>query len=257
MLSKTTFLIVPNQVIILGSFDRYLGCCGHVRREARGTMRYFLYISDAKVDMLLPQVPETHQQKVAAKLGFDIKLLSGSIATERTTLDTRVARLGAVEAYIRDTEAIGTPAETARWIAADIEVQLAHIREGAIMFVAATQDWLLALGGSAHHLIGSMQQDDVHVGYSFLPTLIDLLKRMDTKAHQYVLTLPDDAVRGYWTAGLGQGIGAWGAIIEAACRQVVSPPQRVTFLAKRLLSEQVPYGRRVVLATPLYVALQD
>jgi hypothetical protein len=40
-------------------------------------MKYYVYISDSKVDMLLPQVPGALKQTIAAKLGFDIKILSG------------------------------------------------------------------------------------------------------------------------------------------------------------------------------------
>lgn len=220
-------------------------------------MRYFTYISDAKVDMLLPQVPGTLRQRIAAKVGFDIKLLSGSIETERTSLDTRVARVEVVESYILETESIGTPGKPESWIRGDAEARVAHIGEGAIMFVAETPEWTLALGGSAHHLIGAVRRDDVKVGYSFLPRLIKLLQEMDAGAFQFVqLQLPDDAVPGYWTTGLGSGVDAWVALIREAFLQVKGPSQRITFLAKRLLSHQDP-GHIVTIATPLYVALED
>jgi hypothetical protein len=220
-------------------------------------MRYYMYISDAKVDMLLPQVPGAQRQQVAAKLGFDIKLLSGSLQTERATLDSRVARAEAVEACILDTESIGTPAQPERWIRGAADARIAHVGDGAIMFVAETPDWMLALGGSAHHLIGSVRREDVSVGYSFLPTMIDLLKGMDEK-DQSALTLHDDAPPQYWAAAeVGTGVEEWLTIIKEASRQVTAPPQRIMFLAKRLLSHRLPSGRRVTLGTPLYVALED
>jgi hypothetical protein len=50
-------------------------------------MRYYQYISDSKVDMLLPQIPLKAKQKITSEIGFDIKILSGKIKTERDSLD--------------------------------------------------------------------------------------------------------------------------------------------------------------------------
>jgi hypothetical protein len=41
-------------------------------------MKYYVYISDAKIDMLLPQVPHEVKKKMASEFGFDFKLLKGS-----------------------------------------------------------------------------------------------------------------------------------------------------------------------------------
>ena len=81
--------------------------------------------------------------------------------------------------------------------------------------------------------------------------------RMDAKERQYVLALPDNAVPGYWTAGLGSGTHAWSAIMRESLQQATTPGQRITFLAKRLLSEKDGSGHSITLATPLYVAQAD
>lgn len=71
-------------------------------------MRFFSYISDAKVEMLLPQIPAGNKQTIAAELGLNVALLSGRIRAEIESLDNRVARLLAVEKYIRANESIGS-----------------------------------------------------------------------------------------------------------------------------------------------------
>jgi len=118
-------------------------------------VRYYLYISDAKVNMLLPQVPGALQRKVSAKFGFDIKVLSGSLETERATLDNRVARLAAVEVYLLENEPIGTPGQPASWIQGTVDAKFLDIGNGAILFVTGDTKSILALGGSAHHLVGA------------------------------------------------------------------------------------------------------
>jgi hypothetical protein len=89
-------------------------------------MRYYIYISDAKVDMLLPQVPGAVRAKVAMKLGVNIQLFSGSLQKEQSTLDNRVARLEAVEQYLRQTEGerIGGPSDLTPWIAGSEKARL-------------------------------------------------------------------------------------------------------------------------------------
>jgi len=56
-------------------------------------MKYYLYIPDAKIDMLDPQVPHPAKEKFARQFGFDLKFLSASRRTETEVEDNRVNRL--------------------------------------------------------------------------------------------------------------------------------------------------------------------
>jgi hypothetical protein len=38
------------------------------------TMKFYLYISDAKIDMLLPQIAHEAKKKIATEFGFDLKI---------------------------------------------------------------------------------------------------------------------------------------------------------------------------------------
>jgi hypothetical protein len=42
-------------------------------------MKYYVYVSESKINMLFEQTATAIQGKREAKLGFDIKLLKGSI----------------------------------------------------------------------------------------------------------------------------------------------------------------------------------
>ena len=71
-------------------------------------MKYYLYISDAKVDMLFPQVPHEIKSKVASEYKFDIKLFSASRKTETEGEDNRIARLESVVDFIQQYGKLGT-----------------------------------------------------------------------------------------------------------------------------------------------------
>lgn len=216
-------------------------------------MRYLLYISDAKIDVLLPQVPGALQQKVAAKMGFDLKLLSGSIATERTTLDSRVARLNVVESYVLDHEPVGSPSEPLSWIQGEVSAQFVGLGGGAILFIAAGSLWTLALGGSAHHIVGSIKPEQVQISMSFAPQLAEEIRFLTEKKAHIILGLPEDALP---LTTKAQGFKAWEDLISVARYLAVSPAMNIRFLAKRLASEQ-NHGEQITLASPLYIELAD
>lgn len=79
-------------------------------------MKYYVYISDAKVDMLFPQVPHEIKKKVALEFKMDLKLLSESRKTETESDDNRIARLETVVDFIREFGNVGTVDEPNEYI---------------------------------------------------------------------------------------------------------------------------------------------
>src|SRR5687768_4399156 len=71
-------------------------------------MKYYVYISDAKVDMLLAQIPHDAKQRLATEFRFDLKLLSAARKTETESEDNRFTRLDAVVTFIREFGNLGT-----------------------------------------------------------------------------------------------------------------------------------------------------
>ncbi|HWL85380.1 MAG TPA: hypothetical protein VNO21_06240 [Polyangiaceae bacterium] len=63
-------------------------------------MRYYTYISDTKIDQLLPQISPSTKKKLAAELKIDLKILAGSIRTEQDLVDNRISRCDVVTRYI-------------------------------------------------------------------------------------------------------------------------------------------------------------
>lgn len=217
-------------------------------------MRYYLYVSDAKVEMLFPQVHEATQQKVAAKFGFDIKLFSASVETQQDTFNSRIARLHAVEEHLRSREEVGTPRDETSWIGGTLDAKFLDIGNGAILFVSHDADAFIGLGGSSHHLIGNSPPEKVSIPYSFLPSLIQQLTLLADTSRDY-WHYPESDVQRLAASGVSQGFDAWISVIDSAWSSRVEV-QRIDFLAKRLVTKRSRSGNeKYTLATPLYVAL--
>jgi hypothetical protein len=70
-------------------------------------MKYYVYVSDTKVDMLYGQIPARERHSIATDLKIDLKLLSATFK-ETPPAETRYSRLQLVCDYIRRREAVGT-----------------------------------------------------------------------------------------------------------------------------------------------------
>jgi len=220
-------------------------------------MRYYTYISDAKVDMILPQVPTGVREKVAAELGFNLGFISGKLGSETQTLETRVARLGVVERYILETETIGTPSQPAKWIRGQVPMSAMDIWDGCLFFLGEGDNWILALAGSKKHLAGAAAPETVSVPFSFLPDIASILSRWTETQPEMLDAIPERLGADSLAAGISQGAKAWLEIIVwCSGLHERSLKQTASFLAKRLLSDQYA-GINVVLASPLYVEVLD
>jgi len=220
-------------------------------------VRYYLYISDAKVNMLLPQVPGALQRKVSAKFGFDIKVLSGSLETERATLDNRVARLAAVEAYLVENEPIGTPDQPASWIQGRVNAKFLDIGNGAILFVTGDTASILGLGGSAHHLVGAAAPDRVGLPFSFFPGLSTQLTSLIDKRPDWLVGMDETTLRKELGPGVDRELDAWASVVIWASAHAKVGVQTLEFLAKRLMTTRTPQGVTITMASPLFIASAD
>jgi len=221
-------------------------------------MKYYIYISDAKVDMLFPQVPHVIKKKVATEWKIDLKVLSTSRKTETEMEDNRIARLDAVVDYIREYGNVGSVDQPDQYIEDTLAMRWGPYglsQNPPVFFCGETTETLFGLGGSMQHVIGSGNQGTpLLIAQSSLPILITLLKKESGREER--------GIEGTFISDEGEEIRAIESI-ETASGMVSGPKQKVEFLAKRLLQGRGSMRRNtnlkphVVLATPLYVALAD
>jgi hypothetical protein len=225
-------------------------------------MRYYVYVSDAKIDMLYSQIPRKLLSRIVAELNLDFKVL-GVAVRKRETDETLYSKLDVVERYLDDEIEVGSVTEPATWFGGELPLRSGVWEDGGpggwearptLAFFSGLQDGVLvALIGSTHHLIG--QQADpsaIQVSYSALPALFSVLARdaagsrsADSRGFP---SMPDDdrsVIREVFKF----------ADAQTGVRQ---PSQ---FLARRLLHGPVEVEngtvQRVLLGTPLYVALTE
>lgn len=243
-------------------------------------MKYYIYISDSKVDMLLSQIPHDQKRKIATEFKIDLKLLSASRKAEMEDESNRFSRLEAVTAFIREYGNVGSIDGPDEYIEGDLPMRWGpyiniYDYEGGesplVYFGGETERTIIGLGGSSKHVIGSSGQSSAH-SHSITPFLISFLEKqlglkkkpnphsIDVKRHE----------RSYFGKRLTESERADESLhaVYLATTQMEGPLQRLEFLAKRLLYgelaeiHRLPHfdpndEKKILLATPLYVAMAE
>ena len=208
-------------------------------------MKYYLYISDAKVDMLLPQVPHKAKKKTSTELGFDLKVLSAKYKSEAETDFDRISRLETVVDFIREYGNIGTLDEPDDFIEDFATVGVARSGQSTTKvayFGGKTERTVFALVGSAVHLVSGTKTTAELAYHSEIGEIIGWLQE----------TVPANRGRFNLLRSISflVPLSTWGDC-----------SYRIEFMAKRLHSELVRNAKgeniNVVLATPLYIAMAD
>ncbi|MBU2666208.1 hypothetical protein KOI35_22155 [Actinoplanes bogorensis] len=202
------------------------------------SFRYFVYISDAKVEMLLQQIKPEALRKRTSEVGLGLKFLTAKRGAETLAGAERTARLDQVVRYLNDYGDLGTVEEPGQFFGG-----LMPLRWGPtvgadgfpmVYFGGRAGKTVLGLGGSRAHVFGTPpgpEPQPLPIGRSMLPSLLDGITRVDGIEAPAAVRETTDALRG--------------------------PEQTMEFVAKRLLDEPGPDGERVLLGSPLYVALVD
>jgi hypothetical protein len=217
-------------------------------------MRYYIYVSDAKVDMLSAQIPESLFDVIAADLELDLKVLKVRLR-ETAVPDNRFTRLAAVENYIRRQFSVGTVDEPGPYFAGTMDLRWAQLGEtdedSVVYFGGMTDRTILGLGGSLRHLVGRQCAGGTVWG-SALPFMQAVLAKelglpVELECREPGMT--DDDVEQLALQGVSR----------ATC-ELKGPAQRLEFLAKRLLparGTEQDQKVQALLGTPIYVALAD
>jgi len=218
-------------------------------------MKYYVYISDAKVDMLFPRVPHDITERVALEFKMDLKLLAARPETEAESGDNRIARLETVVRFIRERGNIGTVDEPDEYFEGSLSMKWSDCfvdRTFLAYFGAKTEQTIIGLGASVRHLIGNAEGTVVPMSSStpaviaFLSNYLDM-ERRDSDSRS-VATLAEELK----------------CSAQLALRSIKGPNQKLDFLARRLAHWPADAKWRpesnlssVLVGTPLYVAIAN
>lgn len=77
-------------------------------RRVKAPLRYFLYISDAKLDMLFEQIDPDLRRHLSAEAKVDLKIASLTLRQAERSQAARIAKLRMIEQYIDANHDVGT-----------------------------------------------------------------------------------------------------------------------------------------------------
>jgi hypothetical protein len=205
-------------------------------------MKYYLYISDAKVDMLYPQVPHELTQKTSTEYGFDVKILSGKRKNEWTSDENRISRLEAVLSFIRTYGNVGTVDDPDEYIDDTQPMWFGNYTPQDIAyFTGVSERTVFGLSGSGKHLVGADPNPSPWSNGTRLIEIFGWLSEQNpTRDENAISAVP---------------------LLAHLAAISKRPKQRLEFLAKRLVYQpHFEFDKKkinVLLATPLYVAMTD
>jgi hypothetical protein len=208
------------------------------RRKPRSPhlLRYLVYVSDTKIDMLLEQIPERVLRTLATELKLDLKLLSLTMSRSVPPNETRSSRLAVVEHHLELNHRLGDLDTRASYVRAAADMDWAVVDDGIVLFVGRVGQRLVVLGGSASNLVG---------GGHLAPGL---------GSHSYAITR---ALNSFTSDDAPPGADFSGQV-TALFERVYRMPQRVSFVARRMTEGQVDQPsiyQSFVVASPLFVEL--
>jgi hypothetical protein len=238
-------------------------------------VRYYLYISEAKLDILTPQLPWRYRRSLRPasrswSLGARLPLVHASVSNAHEEAPALHKQLDSVERYLDQHGLLGGVDDGATWIRGELDMQWAAygpkaVRgawarpEDAVVFWRAEPERVILIGGSARHLVGPKVPASLHRSYgSSLPGLRRVLAETGLTVRS---RLPGaqrkdafDVTSLRWLAF---------DILDFVDEYRGAPIQRVQFLARRhthdfdFVSPMLSTSQKITLATPLYVAASD
>lgn len=208
--------------------------------------KYYVYISDAKVDMMLSQIDPgfARVRETEAKAGVSMLGFSRKVTDSRSD---RIVRLERVLRHLQDYGDIGAVDEPGQFFGGILPMRMSVLGPETVYFGGATEWTEVGLGGSPMHLEGPAisPPDAVQAGpgshaAGILNSLITEIGEENGREGAF----DDDE--------------ATSRAVRDFNRSLRSPLQNVEILAKRLAHVPSPTdGQAVLLGSPLYVALAD
>lgn len=203
----------------------------------------------------LGQLTTIERGQMAIKFGLNVGLLQFRLEESKESIENRISRLDAVEGAIRREFPIGTIQEPEAWFEGTINAFAATFPEGndLMFFFTETPGDFLALVGSDYHIVGNRRAETADTSLSHQKSALDNLRWLESTRYD-LIGRSDEALDFDLRSGIETLHNPWTEVLEQVARGFgQNPPQRISFLARRLVSETFEQ-RRFTLASPLYIA---
>lgn len=258
-------------------------------RRAKVPLRYFLYVSDAKLDMLFEQIDPDLRRHLSAEAKVDLKIASLTLRQGERSQAARIAKLRMVEQYIGANHDVGTISSPGQqyfrgstdmswgWLSHGPDDKGAG-RSETVFFRGGEGSDLVMLAGSRRYVLGQHLTSlaaEVGMVTSNMPAILAVIaasyatlgKRGLYQRGHYLGKIP--AISGLRNEAPAVQHPSEETLREAASISIPGPAQRLEFLAVPLIQgtltaplAPVPAPNNpdfapvhAVLGTPIYVAM--
>jgi hypothetical protein len=153
-----------------------------VRSSRAQPLRYYLYVSDAKLDMLFEQIDRSLLKRISAEIKVDLKLASITLKGADNPGPTRMAKLRIVDNYIDAHHNVGDIASPGtEYFRGKMAMQwgwLTHKnsqgekRLPIVFFRGWDGSHLVMLAGSRRHVLGNPEDSEAYASMSELPSIV-------------------------------------------------------------------------------------
>ncbi len=230
-----------------------------VRLKQASEIKYYLYISDEKLEMLHQQVAPSNEGKKSFDWGLDFHFIKINRKSERQTENSRDDKLKAVIQALDDANLVGTVDNPNQYFKATLPMKWGMLRDWGrpadesplVYFGGRTEKTMFGLGGSSKHIIGTAGASSTD-SRSSAPSIVGQILTGLNMASQGWNTAPRLSDEDHHST--------YEAIEWANKNLKWAPEQNIEFYAKTLLSGDHYLARdqepvKVLLGSPIYAAL--
>jgi hypothetical protein len=210
------------------------------RRKRQSPVRYYVYLSRTKLEMLFPQISKSFSHEFEVELTARTGLLDATVkGTPAEPASQLAAQAAAVEAYLVERDEVGSISEPARYIRGDAQLRYGIVTEYAAdlaVFAGSAGAVKLGLIGSSESLVGNT-----------------ITTKANHSTYYYTLKFLNGLASNRFEAPERPPYcDSYTEAIDIALAALPPPTYRLEFLAKVLHSQP-----DTLLATPIYVALME
>src|SRR5438093_5085324 len=128
-------------------------------------MKYYVYISESKIEMLYSQIGASKDRKKEAVLGFDLKILKGHLKESRQLPDNKFAQLEKVVHELRSSGQVGEITDKKPYIKGGLPMTWASFADSespVTFWGCVTECFALGLAGSRYNVLGQTPDGIAH-----------------------------------------------------------------------------------------------
>ncbi len=224
-------------------------------------IKYYLYVSESKVEMLYSQIPRAFLSGLSGELKVSLGVVSTTLK-QGPDIDSKFSKVAALARYLEEQGAVGTLEEPKDYFRGTLPMNWGPYNEEygkpspLVYFGGTTTETVVGLGGSAKHVIGSTGSSHAH-SHSATPVMIACLY----EGIGMPLLQSDQKQLAAMQKHFGKDDRRNVAMaVDLATSQMRGAPQNVEFVARKLAyfkkGEHQAWQKdmNIVLGTPLYVA---